>query len=426
MKPEPLFEICAAKCGYGEVRTDGKLGYDCELTGGRVLGRQAEEVEFISAHAPSRVELVLHRPARVQGFLNATARWMPENPAVFLVNENPPGLAHGPLEESLPLTLGPGRHVLRAVCQNLNSRHTVWRLEPAAHYTPPRLALVTIGCYPEAESWKPLWHLCQSAVRMDRWLHVMGVGTPYRNHYEAKVVRLREFIAGLEAEYVLYTDGKDSILTGGEEEILAEFAKLETDFVISMERGCWPIFDRQWRESFPAAVEERRWPNGGGWMGTKAGVLRVLERCLELREAAQQGRLPGSLAVWSRLARQFVWDDQALLQLCYLEGMFSGDTECRIFTNVGTADRRLAGNAHYQIVTGRTRVRQTGALPAVVHFSGPACHAAGDQWAAALELRRDFTGPPVPHPVQPSDIKPSLVAAPRPSARPPLRSGFAA
>ncbi len=69
---------------------------------------------------------------------------------------------------------------------------------------------------------------------------------------------MRKFIAGLETEYILFPDGKDSFLVGREEEIPGEFLRFGTDFLVSMERGCWPIFDREWRESFPAAMEERR------------------------------------------------------------------------------------------------------------------------------------------------------------------------
>ncbi len=100
---EPLSSICSAACGYGRVAAGGALGYECPLTGGRVCrAREDGAARFISAYAPSRVEIVLRRPARVMGFLNVTARWMPDNPAVFLVNDNPLGLTHGPLEETLP------------------------------------------------------------------------------------------------------------------------------------------------------------------------------------------------------------------------------------------------------------------------------------------------------------------------------------
>jgi len=435
MSVEPLFQIRSGECGYGRVATDGRTGYSCPLTDRVLLPGEPEDAVYLSAHAPSRVEIDLVRPARVTGFLNVTARWMPENPAVFLINENPVGLAHGPLEQALPLTLSAGRHELRTACANSDSRHTVWRFDPVEMTVKPRLALMTIGCYPPEISWKPLWHLCQSAVKQDRWLHVMGIGTPYGSHYDAKIVRLREFVAGLDADYVLYTDGKDSILIGGEEEILAEFGRFGADFVIAMERGCWPIRDGRWREAFPRAVEERRWPNAGGWMGTKAGALRVLDRCIELREMAARGGLHGRQEPWRYLSSRFVWDDQALLQLSFLEGGFKGDTESRIFTNFGTADRRLEGNPHYEIREGRIRVQRTGGMPQVIHFSSPALGACRDQCAAAIEHRLSFH-PGIPEsddarrkagPMEGGAFETSPVRAPR-ERRPAvvLPQGFAA
>jgi hypothetical protein len=118
----------------------------------------------------------------------------------------------------------------------------------------------------------------------------MGVGTPYESEFKAKVLRLREFVRGLDAEYVLYMDGRDSLLLAGEEEILAEFSKFQADFVISMERGSWPVQDGNWRAAFPRVANGRQFPNAGGWMGTKSGVLRVLDRCAELQNLVATGK----------------------------------------------------------------------------------------------------------------------------------------
>ena len=380
-----LFRVQSAACGHGRVAADGTLGYSCALTDHIMAPGAVEGAEFLSAHAPSRVEVELLRPARVTGFLNATARWMPDNPAVFLVNENPVGLAFGPLEQTLPLTLAPGRHVLRTVCANYDSRHTVWRLDPVAEAPAHRLALVTVGCYPEAESWRSLWHLCQSAVSQDRWLHVMGVGTRLVNLYEAKVVRLREYIAALCEEYVLFTDGKDSFLAGGEDEVLEEFERMGTDCVVSMERGSCPVWDGEWMSAFPRVADARHFPNSGGWMGTKAGVLRVLDRCRELYALMARGALPGGLRRWQKFAGALMSMDQGLFQLCYLEGSLEGDLESRIFfTELGRAACPLAERLDFYLSNGRLQVKATGATPPVIHFPGPACGVLRDQLVASL------------------------------------------
>jgi hypothetical protein len=119
-------------------------------------------------------------------------------------------------------------------------------------------------------------------------------------------------------------------------------------------------------------------------MGTKAGVIRVLESCQRLAQDIATGQLTGYAKRWERVVTSMAHDDQLLLQMLYLEGKIIGDRECRIFTNFGTADLKIA-NEDYELLTNkRLRVRATDATPQVIHFSGPACTTARDQWAALL------------------------------------------
>ncbi len=382
--PIPPFTILRSNCSYGSIGTDGWLGYDTILASSVLDPAGRADASYISAHAPSLVEIELTASAKISGLLNLTASHDPLRPVAFMVNENPLGLVGSPGQSTAALTLAKGRHVLRTWCENADSRHSVWRLDPCPQEAAPRLALTTIACYPSKESWKVLWHLSQSAIKQDRWLHVMGVGTGYHNHTAAKIVRFRKFVEQIKAEYILFTDGKDSFLVGNAAEILAEFAQFGHDFVTSMERGCWPAHDAAWRDAFPSNAEGRNWPNSGGWMGTKAGVLRVLDECWEYSQQIQGTGLVGAFAPWQSALREYAWDDQALMQLCFLAGSIKGDYDCRIFTNVGTADRRLEGNEHYEFRAGRVVVRASGATPAVIHFSGSACWDCRDQWAARL------------------------------------------
>lgn len=378
------FKIISAECGYGQVKTDGTLGYETPLSTRVTHPGLTSDTLVISAHAPSRVEIELMTSMEVFGFLNATAN--SGHPVVFTVNDNPIGMAAGPLQGTDALRLPAGRHWLKALTAKADCRHSVWALKPCAPATPSRLAVVTVGCYPERESWQPLWHLCRSLFLNGMSAHVFGVGTEYRSHADAKIVRLAKFISDIDADYILFTDARDVLVIAGEEEIVAEFKRLDTDFVVSMERGCWPIFDSEWREAFPMVHDNRRWPNAGNWMGTKSGVLRVLEHCRKAANEIATGNTTGTAKRWEAVLTAKTHDDQALLQLLYLDGHIVGDKDCRIFTNVGTASSSLTENGDYEFNGNRVIVSATGTRPQVIHFSGNACAEARDQWAAILGI----------------------------------------
>lgn len=383
MNSPEFFKIISAECGYATVRTDGTLGFDTPL-GERVINPHLPSgFKVISAHAPSKVEIELSTAAEVFGFLNVTAN--SGQPVIFTVNDNPIGMASGPLQQTEVIRLSAGQHLLKTTTTRADCRHSVWAVKPLEENVSSRLGVVTVACYPEREAWQQLWHLCQSLLRLDMKAHVMGVGTEYGNHTQAKVIRLYEFISAIEADYILLTDCRDSFIIGSAEEIISEFTQFNADFVVSMERGCWPVFDAEWRDAFPQVHDNRNWPNGGGWMGTKAGVLRVLGECKKLATNIATGDLTGLAKRWERVLRGRGHDDQLLLQVLYLSGEIAADKDCRIFTNFGTANPSLE-NGDYEIADKRVVVRATAARPQVIHFSGGACAEARDQWAAMLGI----------------------------------------
>jgi hypothetical protein len=378
----PLFEITSAECKFGTVSIDGTLGYDTSLSSRVVNPGLSPRTIVISAHAPSRVEIVTNRPTEVFGFLNATGNL--GAPVVFTVNDNPIGVAAGPLQQTSSIRLPVGRHVLNAITTQSDLRHAVWAVEPIDAFDSKRLAVVTLACYPEREAWQQLWHLTQSLLHFGMRAHVMGVGTEFRSFTHAKVVRLASFIDQIDAEHILFTDSRDSFLVGGEDEIMSEFLKFDSDFVVSMERGCWPLFDETWKKSFPPVTDNRNWPNGGGWIGTKAGVMRVLNASNRIATEISTGQFTGLTKNWESMLKGRPHDDQLLMQVLYLNGEIMADKDCKIFTNVGTANRSITENGDYEFVDGRVVVTATKQSPQVIHFSGSAGAAARDQWAALL------------------------------------------
>jgi hypothetical protein len=384
----PLFTLTSAECGWGQIGIGGNIGFHSGLSRHVTPLGAGERGCVISAHPPSRIVIDLHGPARLDGYLNATTTWAPQQPTVFLVNENPIGVAYGPMERAGGLLLSAGRYTLRTLAACPDARHSCWQLSVDHGISRSgRLRVVTVACYPEHHAWREIWHMSQSLQRQGFLAEVMGIGTEYRNHADAKIHRLLEFIETQQCSYVLYIDGKDSLVLANEEELISDFKSIGADFVISMERGCWPVCNNPaWEARFPEVAGGFRWPNAGGWMGTRSGVLRVLRRAQALaRQASGADLWDDDVDAEARQVLQaYHLDDQALLQWLYLRGQIVGDLRCRLFTNVGTASPLLEDNPDYVIGQGLVELKYNGEHPKVIHFSGGACSACRDQWSGVL------------------------------------------
>lgn len=383
-----LINISHAEVGYGRLGFDGDLGY--QTNSGRKVSQSgiAPESILLSAHAPSEIKLSVTCRMRVHGFLSDTAALLPSAPATFTLNEHPLGQVRGPGDRTAGIEIPPGDYTLRVACKIKDFRHTVWELLPCpengSSTADKQLEVVTIACYPPQEAPEVLWPLARSAQRFGHLLSVTGVGTCYEGHTKVKITRLLDYIKQGTSEYVLFADGRDTLILADEEEIIETFKQFDSDFVISMESGCWPIFDASWRTSFPEMTDGRNWPNAGGWMGTRKGVIRVLTEAYRLQQDLIMGPVLGNASRWHHHLVNMHHDDQILLQFLYLEGKIKGDDSCRLFTNVGTADRRITDNPEFEFGSERVKLRSTGAEPSVIHFSGSACDECRDQWAARL------------------------------------------
>ena len=391
-RKSPSCQIIFAEVAVGQLGLGGKLGYSTPM-GDSVVASGIEEGSItLSAHAPSELSIRTSCPMRVRGVLSGTAGSRIHLPATFVINDHPIGQVQGPFDSTGTVILPAGDHCLRVASRSPEERQTVWILCPVEEESvstdEARLSIVTIACYPGDEAAEVLWPLAESVQWFGSFLSVMGVGTAYCNHASAKLRRLLEYVRALDTDYILFTDGKDSVLVGDTHEILRKFREFGTDFVISMERDCWPVFHDGWRNACPQMEDRWNFPNAGGWIGTKSGVIRVLTAACELQRSLVTGEYRGTGAKWDELLAPLHQDDQALLQLLYLEGVIVGDVRCRIFTNVALADRRLAGNDQYSFRNGRLRLNSTGEWPAVVHFSGPAFPECRDRWPAYFRACR--------------------------------------
>ncbi|MBN8460402.1 MAG: sulfotransferase [Verrucomicrobia bacterium] len=384
--------VTDARVGFGSLGRGGLLGYDTPCSCGIELGDLDGGDTVFSAHAPSRLTINLPGPARVYGAMNGTSHPCRSGYCHFTVDGQPIGRLCLPYERTACVELAPGAHELLVTCKDNTGQHSVWIIQPAepgkpsGKGTPVQLALATIACYPAADAAEVLWPLARSARRSGHALHVMGVDTHYGTHAETKIHRLLEWVRGMDAEHILFADGRDSLVIGGSEEILSEFRSFGTDFVVSMEKECWPVKQPAWTDSFPKQTDRRNWPNAGGWIGTKSGVVRVLTEAIRRQQALRIGIStdPGPLRGMD--LSELIENDQFLMQALYLDNRIQGDANCRIFTTIGTADSfHLSRNPEYEIRKSRVLLKSTGATPAVLHFSGPSCGLCRDQWAELLD-----------------------------------------
>lgn len=391
----PVPAVTDARVGFGSLGRGGLLGYDTPCSCGIELGDPDSGDIVFSAHAPSRLSINLPGPAQVYGAMNGTSHPCRSGYCHFTVDGQPIGRLRMPYERTAGVELAPGAHELLVTCKDNAGQHSVWVIQPAEPGNPSLksgpvpLALATIACYPAADAAEVLWPLARSARRSGHKLHVMGIDTHYGTHAEAKLHRLLEWIRGLDAEHILFADGRDSLVIGRSEEILAEFRSFGTDFVISMEKECWPVKQSAWADCFPKKADQRNWPNAGGWIGTKSGVIRVLTEAIRRQELLRRGEISDTNPLGGLDLSEPIENDQFMMQALYLDNRIQGDDQCRIFTTIGTADSfHLSRNPEYEIKESRVFLRSTGATPAVLHFSGPSCGLCRDQWAELLNAGR--------------------------------------
>lgn len=379
-----------AKSGWGNVMNGGECGYECAASSGKMLYLEKPGAQVISAHANSRVTVEFHKPTCIQGFLSGTAGLDRFNPISYSVNHNFLGALYGPGETTSALHLPPGSYLLQCECMlPPHSRHSGWLITEAP-LDETRLAIISVGRYPEAELNWTVSDFTRSVTGFGMLARIYGAGMPFRSFYLDKIVDLLAEIKALPGHltHVLFSDSIDSFLLAGEGELLDRFSDLGAEFVISMERECWPARGADWSSRFPPALDNRCWPNSGGWMATRNGAVSVLMECIRIHEACT-APVPGQSFQSLLPYQEFFTDDQWLLQAAFLrqDVTITPDYRAELFTNFGTADRKLVDNKDYEVRDGRLYCKKSDTYPLVAHFSGSARQECRDQWQALLTCR---------------------------------------
>jgi hypothetical protein len=358
------------------------LGFDDRLIPD-VLPRQ--EGTTICAHAPSVLHVSTTRPMQARGFINASGSINHRNPIDFYIDHNIVGSASGPCKYTDWAYIAPGEHRFEAHCTTpAGGRHSVWHLTEATERRIESTAVVTLAMYPSATIKDKLKLLQLSCRQHNVWLHVIGADETFRGWYGSKVLRIGRAIRELpeEIKYILYLDGRDSIVTAPLDQVVNGFIACQRGVVVSAESCCWPCRDEEWIGTFENKPARRNFPCAGVWMGERQSIARAFSVMERIREKLTMLETPDVEVAPLWPYRKYRNDDQFLWQSLYKYKLadVGVDSDCRFSFNVACAGAQIE-NSQFDFAT-RT-VRTSGTRPGVFHFSSVKRRCM-DQWFGLL------------------------------------------
>lgn len=177
-----------------------------------------------------------------------------------------------------------------------------------------------------------------------------GVKERFVNWYDAKIVKLAEFLKTKESEYkyVVYTDGFDSWALKDEQTILDTFNSFNTRLVIAGETNNYPL--KLDREDYETPF---RYPCAGQFMGETKTVIDALE---VMKTNYSNIDIPDGSK----------HNDQALWQIyCYREGIRI-DHKAKLFLSAGSLPLSKLCFTNDEVTTPLTKNS-----PCFIHFNGP-------------------------------------------------------
>ena len=221
------------------------------------------------------------------------------------------------------------------------------------------LKVFTACCYNDREPIRVLQESCD-ILGLD--FSCYGEAHSWTNTKTIKITLALEYLNTIKDEYevVLYTDGSDSFMMAGEDEILEKFYN-QVPYGGVLGSGnidCWP--DPDLIEVYPEAPTQWRMISPGGWMGTMKRAISMLE---VLQHTHHTNDTPA-------------WHDLFLRKTHRMKV----DHYCWIFQNIsGEVPNRIAWKE------GRLVNMDTHATPCVAHWSGrlPGMGVAFKEWKDA-------------------------------------------
>jgi len=177
-------------------------------------------------------------------------------------------------------------------------------------------------------------------------LQTYGAGKSWPGYAQGKIVGALEFVRQCTTPYVMFVDGRDSLILRNELYILNHYRDICTDgnVLISGELTCWP--DASLAPLFGNQVGGWKYPNAGGWMGRRERVEFVLAHMVD-----------------GKFHNEWPEDDQRCWHELYKSTMMeylTVDYRCRVF-------QTMSGHQH---VATYCFNRETSTFPSVLHFNG--------------------------------------------------------
>lgn len=384
MEGNLAINVLNAEVGYGQVGLSGALGYRHEWTDDKVYLNSIQSCDFaLSAHAPSRLEVAVDQPVAIAGATHVSF-WASAE-AQFFINYHHIGSLSLPGDITPWIHVPPGKYTLRIDIANRDWAHTLWLFRQSPYPSEGRLALVTLGCYREAELPGQLRWLFTSAAKHGILVHVYGVNEALGNWFSRKIEGLAAFIGELPDVYswVVYLDGNDTFVIADEDEIVRKLSEYGT--VVTGAEACpWPCRDSTFVERFVAPTIHR-FPQAGGWGGERAALLRALWALQLQHYEMKVGKGPEWCYREGRPIEN-LWDDQFMWQVLHLrepERWFRPDYYWHVIANLTCTNTNPYRKDPFWVDAGRI-VTRWNTRPALVHVSGVRKGLAG-MWLGILQ-----------------------------------------
>jgi len=308
-------QIQRATLGFGNLGVDGSLGYDFPFTSHKVYLNHRQQCDTaISCHAPSTVEIAVSQPIAVAGATHVS--FWASTEASFWIDWHHIGILTEPGDITPWIHLAPGRYKLKTNIVHRDWAHTLWLFRRDEYNPSGRLAIVTVGAYPESELQGKLRWLFGSAAKQGLFVHVHGVNEALGNWFTRKIELLAQFIGSLPNIYqwILYADGNDCIILDDERAIIRALSDYG-HVCIGAEACPWPCEDESFVSRFSAPTIHR-FPQAGCWGGDRTLLLRALWELQVLHYDLKEGHGP-SWCFRDGKPIANLWDDQFLWQVLH-------------------------------------------------------------------------------------------------------------
>ena len=123
-----------------------------------------------------------------------------------------------------------------------------------------------------------LYFLRRSALLWGVQVENLGLGKKEWAGYQDKLWGVREWIQGRSFEpedRIMFVDAYDVLLNGGEEDIWRGYQAYQCpDLLVAAEKNSYPFADMA--DDYPEVDTEYRYLNSGGFIGTPAAILKMI------------------------------------------------------------------------------------------------------------------------------------------------------